>query len=261
METQTETQESDINNTKLRWEVKKLIAETRNLSRPFLRQPTFWIGLGTLALSIGTNVVQLNSSERNKQLAEIKTASLQLDTKQLESQKAALEAGVAEQRAQLSQVAREIKTQQDALNSMNTQLASTTASREVLLRSVAELQQRAISLGGIVENTSRSLALEATPQPMLAARDTAKAAQYEKQAFDALTSKDFSKALHLFQASENAANGFRYSYEWSRLLRTRASELQTQEGQKAVLQFALSKGYASYASEEVRTKLLELARS
>ncbi|MDM4766565.1 hypothetical protein [Pelomonas sp. SE-A7] len=249
------------NDDKLQWEVKKLVAETGNLSRPFIRRPSFWLGLGPLALSLGTNLVQLNSSERIQQLAEIKTASLQLDTKQLTQQKAELEAGVREQRAQLVQVAKELEQQQAALESIKTQVAGTTASREAVLRSVTALQQRATTLGGIVETTKRSLAVAGAPQRHVSTQDTGKAAQFEAQAFDALASKDFSKALQLFQASEDAANGFRYSYEWSRLLRTRASELRTPEGQRAVLQFALAKGYASYASEEVRAKLRELAQA
>lgn len=56
---------SYTNDDKLQWEVQKLQAETKNLSRPFVRQPAFWIGLGTLTLSLGTNLAQLSNAERN----------------------------------------------------------------------------------------------------------------------------------------------------------------------------------------------------
>src|SRR6185295_9204119 len=99
---------------KLQWEVQKLQAETRNISRPFVRQPTFWIGLGTLTLSIGTNVIQFSNAERNRQLAEIKTSSLQLEARRLEAQKTELENTLRDQRAQLAQVSEDLDRQQEA---------------------------------------------------------------------------------------------------------------------------------------------------
>lgn len=246
--------------TKLHWEVEKLMAETRNLSRPFVRQPTFWIGLGTIALSLGTNLVQLNSAERNKQLAEIRTESLRLETTKLEKDKAALEAAVREQRAQLAEVGEELGNQQFALEKLKVELETAGATKEAALLSIAELQKKTTTLGGIVENTSRNLAQVTAPQPSKVPRDIDKATELEAQAYQALAAKDFTKAQRLFQASENAANGFRYSYEWARLLKKRAPELATAEGQREVMQFAVSKGYASYAPEELRRRIQALAQ-
>ena len=88
---------------------------------------------------------------------------------------------------------------------------------------------------------------------------SASAAQFEKLAYQALVASDFAEAQKLFRASENASHGFRYSYEWTRLLAARRSDLQTADGRKAVLRFALSKDYLKFAPNDVRDKLRELA--
>lgn len=93
----------------------------------------------------------------------------------------------------------------------------------------------------------------------LGSRDIKKAAQLEQQGLQALVAGDFTQAQRLFQASENAAEGFHYSYEWATLLRTRQTELKTPRGRRAVLQFALSKGYAAHAPNDIRNKLRQLA--
>ena len=88
---------------------------------------------------------------------------------------------------------------------------------------------------------------------------SASAAQFERLAYQALVAGDFSEAQKLFRASENASHGFRYSYEWTRLLAARRSDLQTAEGRRAVLRFAHSKDYLKFAPNDLRDKLRELA--
>ena len=51
---------------KLQYEVKKLIAEEKNLSRPFWWQPASWITLATLGLSLVGNTIQYSSAERRQ---------------------------------------------------------------------------------------------------------------------------------------------------------------------------------------------------
>jgi chromosome segregation ATPase len=245
------------NDDKLQWEVQKLQAEAQNLRRPFLRQPAFWIALGTLTLSIATNLAQLSSAERNRQLAEIKTERLNLDARKLETQKTELEESVREQRAQLATIRDELAQQQDFLAALRKEVAGAGATRESIMRGVTELEQRAANLDRIAENTARSLSSTSSQVRQPAHRDVDQATQLELQAFQALAASKFTDAQRLFQASENAANGFRYSYEWARLLRIRQADLATPDGRKAVLQFALSKGYASYAPAEIRAKLLQ----
>jgi DNA gyrase/topoisomerase IV subunit A len=244
---------------KLQWEVQKLQAEAKNLSRPFVRQPAFWIGLGTLTLSLGTNLAQLSNAERNRQLAEIKTEKLKLDAGKLEVQKSELEDTLRGQRTQLASLRDELESQQASLGVLRRDIANAGATRESLLRSVTDLEQRTANLDKLAETTARTLASSSAPTKGTS-RDTEKAAQLELQGFQAITTGDFVEARRLFEASENAANGFRYSYEWARLLRTRQSELSNAEGQKSILQFALSKGYASYAPDELRAKLRQLAQ-
>jgi hypothetical protein len=238
--------------------VSKLQAECRNLSRPFLGQPTFWIGLGTLALSLGTNIYQYSGAERQRQLALIQTETLKLDAKKLGAQKAQLESDVSGSRVQLNSIRQEIAGQLDKLASLQKTISAGGTDRQTLQRGVSQLEQKAAALDNIAETAARDLARSAAP-PNAPDRDFDKAAKLELEAFRALIRGDFGAAQRDFQASEDAANGFRYSYEWSRLLRLRQSELATEQGRKAVLALALSKGYATYAPPDVQQRLRQLA--
>ena len=248
------------NEDKLQWEVLKLQAEAKNLSRPFVRQPAFWIGLGTLTLSLGTNLAQLSNAERTRQLAEIKTENLRFDAGKLELKKSELEDTLRNQRAQLASLRDELENQQVSLAALRSDISNAGATRESLLRSVTDLEQRTATLDKLAETTAKTLASSGAPTKGAASRDLEKATQLELQGFQALAIGNFSEARRHFEASESAANGFRYSYEWSRLLRTRQSELATADGQKSILQFALSKGYASYAPAQLLAKLRQLAQ-
>ena len=129
-----------------------------------------------------------------------------------------------------------------------------------LLRSTPARQQPEATRDKVAETTAQNRASTtraSAQQP--GSRDTKKAAQLEQQGLQALVAGDFTQAQRLFQASENAAAGFHYSYEWATLLRTRQAELKTPRGRRAVLQFALSKGYASHAPNDIRNKLRQLA--
>lgn len=248
------------NDDKLQWEVQKLQAEAKNLSRPFVRQPAFWIGLGTLTLSLGTNLAQLSNAERTRQLAEINTEKLRLDAGKLEVQKSELETALRDQRTQLASLRDELENQQLSLRALKKDIANADATRESLLRSVTDLEQRTANLDKIAETTAKTLASSGTVHKPSITRDTERATQLELQGFTALANGNFIEAKRLFDSSESAANGFHFSYEWARLLRTHQPELATSEGQRAILQFALSKGYTSYAPEELRTKLRQLAQ-
>ena len=115
-------------------------------------------------------------------------------------------------------------------------------------------------LDNIAETTARNVASSEASRRQAGLRDVDKAAHIERQGLQALVAVDFKEAQRLFQASENAAIGFHYSYEWAQLLQTRQAELETLAGRKTVLQFALSKGYASYAPKDIRDKLRQLAQ-
>lgn len=69
---------------KLELEIKKLEAETKNLGRTFLFQPTFWISIIALVVSGSANIIQYSSAERNRELAEIKFERLSHETTLLE---------------------------------------------------------------------------------------------------------------------------------------------------------------------------------
>jgi hypothetical protein len=128
-----------------------------------------------------------------------------------------------------------------------------------LSSNIAELQQGAATPDNIAESAARKPA-SARAATRAGSRDVDKAAHFARQGLQALVAGDFTAAQRLFQASENAANGFHYSYEWARLLQARQAELETPYRRKEVLRFALSKGYASYAPNDIQDKLRRLAQ-
>ena len=127
---------------------------------------------------------------------------------------------------------------------------------------IAELQQEAGTPDTIAETAKTAARKPSSTKAATRAgsRDVEKAAHFAQQGLQALVAGDFTAAQRLFQASENAANGFQHSYEWARLLRARQAEFETPNKRKEVLQFALSKGYASYAPNDIQGKLRQLAQ-
>ena len=72
---------------KLRWEVEKLQAETRNLKRPYLKTAASWITILTVILALFGVTIQYFKSDRDYQLAEIKRQQTELETKRIEADK------------------------------------------------------------------------------------------------------------------------------------------------------------------------------
>lgn len=126
--------------------------------------------------------------------------------------------------------------------------------------SIAELQQGAATPDTVAETSARNLTSTEASTRRVGSRDVEKAAHFARQGLQALVAGNFTAAQRLFQASENAANGFHYSYEWARLLRTRRAELEAPDRRKEVLRFALSRGYASHAPDDIQEKLRQLAQ-
>jgi hypothetical protein len=129
-------------------------------------------------------------------------------------------------------------------------------------RKVAGQQQRAAALDESPQTAKQNVAsIDASKSKGQArSRDVKKAADLERQGLQALVAGHYTEAQRLFQASDDAANGFHYSQEWARLLRTYQAELKTIDGRKSVLQYALSKGYASHAPNDIRDNLRHLAQ-
>lgn len=246
---------------KLQWEVRKLQTEVHNLSRPFTRQPTFWLGAVTLAASIGWNVMQYSTAEGRKVLAEVQKTRLEIEAANLAAKKVALQQEVdtlfATINAHGEAIAATTGRLQQRVQQIESKSRTAAEARDSISRELALLKTQAQELRGAAGSATRQLAASGVPQETLRPRDTEAAVRFEGQAFEALVQRNYDEAQKLFQASEDASNGFRFSYEWSRLLRTRKDELTTEEGRREVLDFALAKGYASYAPSELRKALRE----
>jgi hypothetical protein len=245
------------NEDKLQWEVRKLQTEVHNLGRPFMRQPTFWLGAITLAASIGANVMQYSTAEGRRILAEVQKTRLDIETANLATKKAGLQQEVDTLRATINVHVDAIAATTKRLQQTESEHRTAADARDSIARELALLTTQAQELRGAAGSATRQLAVSGVPQETLRPRDTEAAIRLEGEAFEALVQRKYDAAQKLFQASEDASNGFRFSYEWSRLLRTRKDELTTEEGRREVLGFALAKGYASYAPSELRKALRE----
>ena len=73
---------------------------------------------------------------------------------------------------------------------------------------------------------------------------------YSQRGYQLLKSKNFAAALRAFQASENAYNGYKDSYELARLLRKNQDKFNDDNGQKNLLQ----KIYVEFNYLKVLTK-------
>jgi chromosome segregation ATPase len=121
---------------KARWEVRKLQLETAKLARPFLREPTSWLGLAALALSLSGNLIQFSSAERLRQLAEIRKERLELEAINLEQKTKQLEAAISAQDSVL-QAARVDRAKLSAeLSSLKSDIQANKVSKDELLKQI-----------------------------------------------------------------------------------------------------------------------------
>lgn len=71
---------------KLRWEIEKLQAETKNLKRPWIGNPASWFTIITTVAALTTVVIQCTKSSNEFERIEIKTEQLKLERTQIETQ-------------------------------------------------------------------------------------------------------------------------------------------------------------------------------
>ena len=235
-------------------EVLKLRAEEKSLSRPYTRQPAFWIALVTILVSLVGNWYQFSAAEVRDKLAQIEEKEHKHNADQYAEQELQLKASIASKEQVLDEQAAQLADLQSKLQATQAEISKAGATRESLAKAVEDLKQ---SVRQAEQSTTE--ATQSLSKPLTATRDVALARDLELKGYQALTEKRFDDALSAFNSSENAANGYHYSYEIARLLRQRKDDLGTASGQREVLAKVASK-YSGYATPEQRQKLLELAR-
>jgi len=116
---QTNYSEAD----KLYWEVERLKQETKNLKRPFLRNPNALVTVLTILVAVFGVLIQYSKSHREYQLAEIKRQQADLDTRRLSAQ-------LSETAARYEDMKKQLNDAEVALAVKRRQLESTEALRQ-----------------------------------------------------------------------------------------------------------------------------------
>jgi chromosome segregation ATPase len=120
------------NDDKLRWEIEKLMAETKNLTRPYIKSPSSWITLMTVILGVFGVGIQYFKSDREYQLAEIKRQQAALETEKTSAIR--------------QQALEEITQAKNTLDKLQSEREAVSQNLNGLQAKVTQLEEKAASL-------------------------------------------------------------------------------------------------------------------
>lgn len=119
---------------KLRWEIEKLQAETRNLKRAWISNPASWFTVITAIVALSGVAIQYVNADADYQLKQIEKGKLELETgklsvvrQQLEREIAVAQDGLAKLKASLadsSQASRQLQESEDTFTTLSAALKS-----------------------------------------------------------------------------------------------------------------------------------------
>lgn len=124
--------------TKLRWEIDKLKAETKNLTRPWIHNPASWIAIVTTVIAVGSVLFQAIKSDYEYRRSEIKLEQAKLEIVKAEDKSEKLKDEVA--RVEMT------------LNQLNDQRQSASAELALLEEQSKKLKDLVAQLPATVEN-------------------------------------------------------------------------------------------------------------
>jgi hypothetical protein len=252
---------------KLQFEVEKLNQEVKLLKQPW-KQPTFWIGIIALAVSIAGNLVQLSTMDYKSAKAEAAVAQAKLDKINLDND--------------FSKKSQEYSELKDQVTEANNYLAGLNCSEPV---QCVELVKKARRKFGELEeqinitqaSTSTSVSQEnkpansilqenksvftskpaqtpspnptktpqTTPEKTATAKDLTNKLQIakdkESEGFKNLINGNYDGAISSFQASEDTYNTYHNVYDIARLLRKNKSQMDDPVKKKEVFQTIVKK--------------------
>lgn len=239
---------------KLQAEVKKLHAEERNLSRPYLAQPTSWVALGALLISLAGNYLQHSDVVVSEKLAKIEEKEHQIKRDQLAEQERTLLASIAAKQKFFDEQSALISTQQSKLEAIQIEISKPKLTSAALSAAIANASSTVAQTEKInaetVQNLSKSLTIS---------RDFGAAHAFEAKGYEALINGKFEDALSAFSASEASATSYHFANEIVRLLRQQRDNLQNPNTQREVLRTVALK-YSAYAAPNQRQRLEQLAK-
>lgn len=220
------TEENDVRNKftpddKLQREVEKLTEEVRVLKKPYL-QPTFWIGIIALGVSIAGNVGQALTYEHRKIIAEADVAQAKLDKIDIDQKRAAALADLESRQKELAEIKGLIAT------------AKSTSTSSQVQQTLEQAEQKVNTIEQQTQVTSQSLT-RPDPKITFTGRSRAdEARDKEREGFEALISGDYDRSIAAFEAAEQAYNGYNNVYEIASLLRQSKDRMSIPDIKKGV---------------------------
>jgi hypothetical protein len=220
---------------KLQREVEKLTEEVRVLKKPYL-QPTFWIGVIALGVSVAGNIGQFLTYESRATIAEAKVAQAKLDRIEMENKRDEARIEFAELQSQLASVQETIGRAKQESNSTQVKEKLIEADRKLTnLQTTTQATQQSL-------DTSESAAtqqfrnLRQNTQNLATVGKLQLAKDKEREGFQSLIDGDYDNASAAFQAAESSYNGYHNVYELARILRENKSQMSDPAKKKEIFQ-------------------------
>lgn len=242
---------------KLRFEIEKLQLDIQEKKRSFFNQPSFWIPLLTIAISLSGNIFQWSNSKNEKTLVDIQIAQAKLDKQKADDQLKALQqqidAAQAAYESTNQKIAEAEKRLQEATEklgaSQSPQVAAAAAEAGRALADARQINQR--GLEGL-----QAVDINSSPR---AGRNASLAAAKEKEGFQKLIDGDYDRAASAFQESENAYHGYHQVFELAELIRSRKNDLADPTRRKEVFRLIV-KEYSYGAPAALLRQIEELSK-
>jgi hypothetical protein len=220
---------------KLRLECEKLQEEIKVLKRPFILQPTSWITIITLVISLFVNIGQYSKNE----LLQLQ-AQIELDSTNIK---------IGEGKILI-----------DSLNRRSDSLNKTISATLIpALQKIHDSSQGKVNKDLI--SYESKYALEAVKGSNISFKKSENknvllATQKEKEGFDDIVKGDYSGAITAFTESENSYNGYDNAYEIALLLKSNEAKMNDPVSRKEVFKTIL-KSYSTYAPPYVKMYLIK----
>ncbi len=222
---------------KLQYEVEKITEEVRLMKKPYL-QPTFWIGIIALTVSLAGNIGQSLTYESRAIIARADVAQAKLDRIDMESKRDEAKSELNALQTELGQIKEGIGDAKLASNSEEVKAALSKVEQKVT--NLEESTQKTADT--LINHGAQNYQAPKTPQQAVpsdagngAPSNRLQAAQAkEREGFQNLVSGNYGAAAAAFQAAENAYPSYHNVYELARFIRSSQSQMNDPEEKRQV---------------------------
>ena len=228
---------------KLQVEVVKIREEVRLMKKPYL-QPTFWIGVVALTVSVASNIVQWMASSNEAKVYESKVIIAKADLIKAETAKKEAESALQDAETATRNIIASRDQAKNEFNSLQTELAAIktginnaqqTSTSEEVKTSLGKVEKKVASLERSTEKAVITLN-KAAPVSNLQTAITS-----EREGFQHLINGSYGEAAAAFQAAEDAYPTFHNAHELAKILKDNQSKMSNPATKKEVFQTIVNK--------------------